>query len=581
MLFSGVEMLKASGSTHGDVQVLIPLAEGVSLEMTGGLKLSQGIWHTGAPPEITATAPAGPFRLALMDPSEEAAASNESNNAACRLTLAATSCWDAANFTVMAWTAGKLRRETGLSFRSANHPRRLPGAAQTRAYAVTPSGAHGFLSAQLPSSGPASGLEVQGLVLRGAWDAGRIGGDADGAPAEISALQTGEDEVPAGFEASYRLDKAEGLQETCVLRGYHCWQCQSFNAGDDRDGDMWMLCSTCEYRVLTRNRGQQKKGHFKSKALRPGVGMSLKPPGMGARLDGAPGPDLILDALCYLGAGSWRKLQDLAGSDGRPALWAQGFSAGVAALGHIDVSYDARLRSPLSWAAAPPALSFTSSGAAVFAGFRNAALLAALEERLTAAGGILTEIPQDDGPTALVWTGLTAASARTAAIGLIDPHGRPVTIVEGFASAVADQAPSLSDLAGAMPAIRLEKPKELQQFDPGSGCWRGVSSIGGEGAYRGDYGGRRYVFADSSGGQREGSFALVKLLAARAAGLRLHGYDAASQTFQAVLGCEPPGLFQRALTACSGILPQRVGGRLLYRGVAPATAAVILTKLYT
>lgn len=579
VLFSGVEMLRASGSTQGDVQALIPLAEGVSLEMNGGLRLSQGIWHAGAPPEITATAASGPFRLELTDPHGVVADFNETPNASCRLTLTARPDRDTANFTVTAFTGGKARRDAGLSFRSASHPRRLPEPGQTRAYTASGDAA-GFLSALLPNEPPAAGMDVAGLCLRGTWPiqpdtAAPLSGQGDG-----FAAQAAEDELPAEFSTGYRLEKTGGLQETCVLRGYHMWGCQPFNAGDDRDGDMWMLCSTCEYRVLTRNRGQHKKGFASGKSGKPSAAPS-KPPGMLARAETPPGPDLVLDALCYLGTGGWRKLQDLAGSDGRSPLSVQRFGAAVAALGHIDVSLDARGRSPLSWAVAPPALSFSSSGSAILAGFRNAALLDAVKEQLAAAGGHLTETAQEDAPAAFVWTGLTPLTAKRSLEGITDPHGRPVVVSEGFTAAVAREGPAASVLASAMPAIRLDTPRELQRFDPGSGSWRNTPAIETPGAYRGDYGGRRYVFAGDDGSQREGSFALVKLLAAKAAGLRLHGYDEASGTFQAVLGCEPPGLYQRALVAASGLMPERNGARLLYRGVSAADASAILNKLYT
>lgn len=578
VLFSGVQMLRQSVSTVGDLQVLIPLAEGVSVEMTGGLRLSQGLWHAGAPPEITAAAASGPFKLELSAADGAILASTETGNASCRLTLSATPDWDAADLTLTAWNGGKVRSETSLSFRSAAHPRRLAEPLSHRAYMLRPDDAAGFQSAA--SDLQEAGLQVRGLALSGVWAApagtqGAMSGVADAALTGAAA-----EELPPGFEAVYDLRKAGSLQETCVLRGFHSWDCQSFNAGDDPRDEMWMVCKTCEFRVLTRNRGLARKGGARVRG-RPGAAPAVKPPGMVARTGAPPSAELVLDALCYLGGGSWRRLQDLAGSEGQPPLAAQRLSAALAALGHIDVSYDPRLRSPLSWVVPPPVLSFTPSGQAVLAGFRNAPLIEALEARLSGPGVFLTRTGQDGAPGALVWTGLSPAGARATLADLQDVHGRPVTVTEGFTAAAAAHAPDLTVLAAAMPVLRLETPKDLQRFDPGRGTWRSVKAIDGEGAYRGDYGGRRYLYASTDGGQREGAFSLVKLLAAKAAGLRLHGYDPGSQTFQAVLGCEPPGLFQRALVASSGRLPERAGTRLLYHGVEAADAALILHKLYS
>ncbi len=575
-LFSGVEMLRQSHATLGDLQTLIPLAEGVSLEMTGGLRLSPGLWHADAPPEITATAAAGPFKLSLVSADGDVKASSETSNASCRLTLPAAD-WDASDFTVTAWNAGKVRSEGSLSFRSAAVPRRLPNALAVRSYRLHPDDAAGCQSAS-PAPEHAAGLHVQGLSLRGAR-AVPTGAEASGAAPGLNAAFEASEELPSGFEAHYHLEKTEGLTETCVLRGFHIWDCQPFNAGDDPQNEMWMVCKTCEYRVLTRNRGRQKAIRGKSPARVSAA--PAKPPGMQARTDAVPSATLVFDGLCYLGGGTWRRLQDLAAAGGRPSLAAQRLSTALSALGHIDVSLDARLRTPLSWVVAPPVLSFTPAGEAVLAGFRNEALLGEMERRLAAAGGILTAIDQTDAPDALIWTGLTPDRARAAIEGLDDIHGRQVSVAENFTSAAACHAPAVSVLASAMPGIRLDQPKDLQRFDPGSGSWASAKAITPNGAYRGDFAGRRYIYAGDGGSQKEGPYSLVKLLAAKAAGLRLHGYDAATATFQAVLGCEPPGLYHRALIASSGRMPERAGGRLLYRGVTPADAAAILHKLYS
>lgn len=579
-LFSGVEMLRASSSNAGDLQALIPLAEGVSVEMTGGLRLSQGLWHAGAPPEITATAASGPFKLELTAADGAVKAVSETNNASCRLTLQPDG-WDADDLTLTAWHAGKDRSGTSLSFRSAAYPRRIAEPLSARAYALSTGDAAGFQSAGAAADHPVAGLQVQGLALHGVCAAPEASDSAAAAPAAVLDQAAGAaDELPPGFEAGYHLHKAEGLTETCVLRGFHHWECQDFNAGDDPQDEMWMVCKTCEYRVLTRNRGKAKPVRPGLRA-RPAAAIQAKPPGMAPRVDAPPSANLVFDALCYLGGGSWRRLQDLTGTEGRPPLAAQRMSAALTALGHIDVSWDTRMRTPLSWVVPPPALSFTPSGQAVLAGFRNTPLLAALEEQLARAGGTLTALEQEDAPDAFIWTGLTPAAAREALTGLQDAHGRPVSVTEGFTAASAAHAPRVSTLAAAMAVIRLDAPKGLQRFDPGQGVWRNIQAIGAEGAYRGDFAGRRYIYAGADGAQREGSYSLVKLLAAKAAGLRLHGYDAASQTFEAVLGCEPPGLFQRALTASSGRMRERAGARLLYRGVEAADAAAILQKLYS
>ena len=77
-----------------------------------------------------------------------------------------------------------------------------------------------------------------------------------------------------------------------------------------------------------------------------------------------------------------------------------------------------------------------------------------------------------------------------------------------------------------------------------------------------------------------GPYQIIKLLTARAGGMRLHNYDRSTRTFSCTLGCEPPGLLARSLVACSGNLPHISKGILFYGGVAPDVASHVLAALY-
>lgn len=577
LLFSSVEMLRGPSVTGGDLQALAPLSQGVSIEMAGGLRLSQNLWHAAAPPEITAAGPAGPLALELRNAAEEAVAANGSKGSSCRLTLSREQSWDASDFTLTASIAGKVRSEVSLSFRSADQPRRLTADGQLNAYRVAQSDPVGFLTAK-PTDGAFRGLFIRGMGLHGVSQA--VAGPHAIELDAISGAQNAEDEMPTEMEGRYKLHSVDGLQETCVLRGHHYWIVDAFNAGDDPRDDKWMTCRSCKSRVLTRNRGAPPKKTMRR--LTPtGATRAEGPPPMGARTIQAPGPDLILDAIFYLGSGSWRRLQDLAATQDGPVVAAQRLSQALISLGHIDVSYDDRLRSQLNWVAAPPALVFTPSGSAFLAGFRNEVLLDTISACLVAAGGALEVTVQEDAPAAYIWSGLDPSKAEHFLAKIQDVHGRKLAVTRGFTAAVASNGPTVSELAAHMRPIHLDGPKDLQRFDPGSGTWRAVNAIDSMGAYRGDYAGRRYIFCDSMGSQREGSFGLVKLLAARAAGLKLHSYDPRTRVFQAVLGCDPPGLYSRALTASSGLIPQRAGPKLHYCGIDPNDATLILSKLYS
>ncbi|AMU95486.1 hypothetical protein AOA14_12790 [Sphingopyxis terrae subsp. terrae NBRC 15098] len=120
----------------------------------------------------------------------------------------------------------------------------------------------------------------------------------------------------------------------------------------------------------------------------------------------------------------------------------------------------------------------------------------------------------------------------------------------------------------------------LERFDLLSMRWRTGQDVVGHGAFKASYAGTTYFYRAPSGATYSASYELVKLAAARAAGVRLHAYDEASREFSSVLGCEPQGLPGRALVACSGSLPRIEPGLSIYRDVGPDVASRVLEFLY-
>jgi hypothetical protein len=186
----------------------------------------------------------------------------------------------------------------------------------------------------------------------------------------------------------------------------------------------------------------------------------------------------------------------------------------------------------------------------------------------------------ETAPPAFVWSRFDISQPNEPFGRISDPHGRFVSVVPNPAMEIAAHAPRISVVADSLPAIHIERMHDLERFEPQTAAWQRVESLEQPGAYRTSFAGWRHMYKSPSGPLREGSYELVKLLAARDAGRRLHGYDASSQTFQCVLGCEPPGLFRRALVACSGTLPRRLNGTLQYSNVSHELAGLILGKLY-
>lgn len=571
VLFTGVELLRLTSATDANMQALVPLSEGVSVEAAGGLRLAGGLWHSKAPPEITVSGQISPLVLLLKDANGASAAQNTAKATSCRLTLNPGHDLDARDLTLEVYEGERLRRETGFSFRSAAQPRRL--AADTLpAYRLSDGDPSGLISAAAADG--AAEDRLRGLAISD--PEGLRAGSLAGAHSAAD-LPSADDEIPADLEQHYQLHAVNGLEETCVLRGFHVWECEPFRDGDDPRADKWMTCKACANRVLTRNRGMA--GRRTRGTSRGPAAPSSKPPGMQPRQSGSISPDTVFDALCYLGQGSWRKFQDLAAAGDQGELAVQRAAQDLFALGHLDLVYDHRLRSPVAWSVTPPVVCAVAEGLFA-AGFRNELLISQLEERLGGQADNLEVTPLENAPSRLFWRGVKPDEAAAALEGLTDRHGRPVNVVLSPGSAIAALAPGVRLLESGLSPIRLEAPKDLQRFDPGSGVWRKADSPQEPGAYRGGYAGRRYFYTRADGSQAEAPYPVVKILAARTAGLRLHSHDPQRSEFYAVLGCEPPGLFHRALAAYSGLPPAKASGRLVYSGVPQAAADLILSKLY-
>lgn len=117
-------------------------------------------------------------------------------------------------------------------------------------------------------------------------------------------------------------------------------------------------------------------------------------------------------------------------------------------------------------------------------------------------------------------------------------------------------------------------------YDPMHGRWNLCHDVYEPGAYRLAWRGQSYAYRDKKGSLFQGPHEIVKLLAARDAGINLHAFSQASSEFISRLGAEPTGLLARALCACSGQLPILNEGIVKYPNVPSDVAAAILDTLY-
>ena len=572
VLFSGVQMLRVPPGKPDDLQVLTPLAEGAAIELSGGLRLTRNLFHRDAPPEVMAGAPSGPVKLCVFNDADGTQIlAQETKGTSCRLELAQCDVGAARDLVAKAEAPGS-STEARISLRSAAIPRPLRKAfTYQAAYCLCHGAPEHFLSAgpvQVESETPS----VTGMILSGKLELHDAGRSAL-SPRFVPDDNDGDEELGAEDASEYLQVQPSEYPETCILRGHHYWICEPFENGHWYRDDRWMTCRDCRNRVLTRNRGVNF-GWNRSRSIR-----TTRPKIAPRRISGLDN-NLLFDALCYLGGGPWQRLTGIVGANHDAPWHVQRSAAALFALGHIDIIYDSQSRAPAQWRIAPPALVFTQGGKAFLAGFRSGPMVETLTVLLSNIGGVLARVPQSDAPDALIWDGLTPDSAREALSAFTDPLGRTLAISEQFSARVIAHAPTAGELAGVLKRVSFSSTNEIEAFDTDTGGWKSVSTIQEPGAYRVSWAGRRYVFRDSAGAEWEGDYRLVKLLAAREAGVSLHSYDAIGRAFVAMPGCEPPGLFVRALCACTGTQPQYEAGRIVFPNVGAATAGTLLSKLY-
>jgi len=570
VLFSGVEILRHAETGDTDLSALTPLAEGIAIEISGGLRLAQGIYHCRAAPEVTASAAEGALQLRVRDAREQTLLETNKRASSHSLDLASAGPWLPEAYTIEA-EAGAAQRSAQISFRSADAVKPVPPGTLQYAYALTAAAPHHALSAT--TAAPADAVSVQGMIVCGL-------SAPTPATSEVRALDVsaeGEDE-PLEPEGDYQLHQVSGLEEACLLRGHHKWDVDYVPPGADPHAPVWMKCRDCSLRVLSAaNRWKRARAFGRNQAPRR---VSERPIMKPRVLPQAP-PTLVYDALCYLSSGSWSRLSEIVSTGGAGGLSAHVWSSNLSALGFLDITYDGAVRAPASWSVPAPAIVFTSPTRAFLSGFRNDALRDELRERLCSNGAVETVRARGEAPEAIYFNGLRQAECAELIAPVRDGRGRPVAIAINAGLEIAQAHPPASAFERTMGPIGIDTAEGLKQFDPASASWRQADNARTPGAYRADYAGRTYFIVGEDGSMKSGPYWLVKLLAARRSGVRLHGYDLSLNAFQAVLGCALPPLLERALAASTGELPIIERGKLIYENVPRDLAAHILAKLYS
>jgi hypothetical protein len=595
--FERVEIVAISDTGAPDLAVLVPLAW-TEMAIDGGLRLpGRATWHSTSPPEIRATAPGGrEVALAVVregveasDPDEQEeplgiAPGGESDRPAMPATapeavelFEGTAILDLSelelgdgDYRVQLFDGSLTGRPLGATtfhLRSASSPF-FPVLRSTLSYAVDePLGA---VSAHAEQDG------VQGARIPDAMSGAR-----ELAPAGTTAERLAAHEAPSDDEDDPEppsgLERRSSVPE-CFVTGAHHFVLESTRRG--RPGWEQTFEGECKYCGLEKSFPARPRHAW---ARDRGAGGRLSqatavPPVPVIRDEQPLDHDLLLDALCCVGAGTFAALEHLvAQRDDRP--WAARETArGLVSLGHLDVELDSHLR-PRGWSISPPVLVASSTGA-FLAGWRSPELLFALGRVAHALDGRVEWTAQADGPSQIRLLGVDEGDLENVVSLLSESVGLSVEVASNAPSRLAGALPSLLALRGGLPIVApTPLGQHLERLDVDSLRWVDASGSGRPGAYRTARLPRVVMHSDGRD-MRLAEARLAKWLAAGRTPLLAH--DRQRQRAICHMGTEPPWLYERALVLCSGLLPTPVEGHLVeYTNVDRDIASTVAARLST
>jgi len=561
----------------GVLAILSPYrADVVVLE--GGVRIGRQTWHADAPPTVVATLAAErrlqlsvERRRTLDNVGPEAAPLGEHiGRAAAALAAMGLGSGDyIVALSTVSSTGSRRLDQAPMRLRTASFPRPAkPGPSEALAHPLARP--LGLVTAQ---SDDGASAVVSGTLILDVEGSGH----ADLTPSLPMAL-------PAADRSALSAGKARATEVVyampCAVLGYHYWIVDAAEPGDDWRTLKHMRCRECQREEWTRNRGRRQRGPKGRR--RANIGSRLPEPPR-ARLPAiAPTPgrrpalDLLLDAVSYMGSGSWAAMREMAQvlAPDRPWIATEALRV-LSALGHLDIALEPKTQRPISWHIAPASLVETCDGSWVLAGARSDRLVDALlrvgaleEGRDTPNEGLAVfrlRPPDED-----VLLELAAE---------LEASGFSIALSERFSERLAPQLPCLPDILADAEPLRLGTTG-VERFDQRSYGWVDAAEERGPGAYRAQLHGKLHGLVtgdDAPDVMRVIDPLSAKQLAAVQAGMPLVAYNPAQQLLSVPIGAELPGLLDRVATLCSGspAFQRRDSWTTHYPSVPPSVAGQI------
>jgi hypothetical protein len=365
---------------------------------------------------------------------------------------------------------------------------------------------------------------------------------------------------------------------TCMQTGAHYFKLAPAASRYDRR-PIYARCEHCElerYFPPRPRRGRQDRDRAASATrLHAAAHVERLPP---RRDIDETDFDGLLEALSYLGGGDISQVTRLVEqSDDAPWATAEAARA-LSALGHIDISYSTPDLRLAEWAVAPATLVVPPDGDAFLAGWRSEELLTALGSCAVRLGGAVRWDQQNGGPTRVRVTGLDGDALIRLVEAVRSSTGRDVELARDPARRIAELLPSLDELRGALPLTSPPDGRNVERRDADTARWRSDGSATKPGLYRTRRLPRRAWHFDGNDWRavepRSGRW-----LAGRDA-MAMLAWSEEHQQLACHVGAPLPGLYERAVVLCTGLVPQTLDGRfIIYAGVNKAVATHVAASL--
>lgn len=571
LLFRQVQLVSGpQGSIHVELLPLVPRAR-TSLTLRGGFALPGRLrkWSALAPPEIVALAAGASSVTVRVYRGSRLADEDELLTSECEGELAIVNLdgrgLDDGEFTVTMHVddARKPASTATMRLRSADSP--LFNVEEVDLQLV-----------YSPEEGPTWPLSAGPPEWTDFVNGARVVGAPDPRPTAQAEIQEYTPRQRRAVEAPRRHVRL-GLAlppDSCMVTGRHRFQLPTAHEGRAPSRTIEGECGTCGLvkRFAATAGAARKKA---AKAVTTSRPIHIPP----VVVHGEADQQVAFDALSHVGHGSYSVFERIAGQIEGSGLFADTFLRRQEVIGHIDVQRDAFLR-PCEWAVNAATLVPVSTGTWVLVGARSRRLVQDMANLFGSDGQVATST--DAGILRLVVVS-TAAKMAELSDGL---ERLGVVILETSpAPAIAARLPSLGEVETGLTRVSVPSFQTLEIWDTTSAAWLPGTSIASTGAFRLRDFTSLYVVrsrADLEAGTVGVANAqLAKHIANRWAGDPLLGYHSKSGSVVVPLGADLPGLYGRALSACSGRAPREIPDTRMvqYPEVPKDVANVVLDRL--